>query len=130
MTTAIPSGWKPTLVNSYYQATDPADSGRFVRYGATTAPSDTLLASLEHAESVNPNIHTGYQRLALGGVSYHGDDAVDWEFEFAKAGVTRHVYSRYWEVGGTEYFLYVSATEVTWARTQPIFTVMANTATP
>lgn len=130
MSTAIPYGWQPTLANSYYEAADPNDSGRFVRYGATTAQQGDLLDHITQAEATNTSIQNGYQRLQLADVTYHGDDAVDWEFEYVKGTVTRHVYSRYWVSGDTQYFIYVSATEDSWAQTQPIFTVMADTATP
>lgn len=131
LTTDIPVDWQPMLNNSYYQANDPNDSGRFVRYGATPAPQGALLDSLRNAERTNPNIQSGYQRIQLVQVAYHGSDpAVDWEFLFVRAGVTRHVESRYWETGGIEYFVYVSATTDTWPQTQPIFTTMANTAAP
>lgn len=129
--TEIPNGWQPVPSGNYEQANDPNDSGRFVRYGATAAPPGDLLSSLMSAEQTNPNIQDGYQRVQLTNVDYHdGDPAVDWEFEFVKAGVTRHVYSRYWEANGTEYFVYVSATADRWLDTQPIFTEMADTASP
>jgi hypothetical protein len=40
------------------------------------------------------------------------------------------VYSRYWETGGTEYFVYVSATADRWPDTAPIFTAMVSSAAP
>jgi hypothetical protein len=130
MTTEIPAGWAPVATGDYFQAGDPNDSNRFVRYGATTAPVGDLLSSLASAEQTNTNIQNGYQRVQLASVDYHGDPAVDWEFEFVKAGVTRHVYSRWWETADTEYFVYVSATADQWPDTRPIFDEMANAATP
>jgi hypothetical protein len=130
MTTEIPSGWAQVPSGTYVQANDPADSGRFVRYGATPAPAGDLLASLTSAAQTNPTIQTGYQQVQLITVAYHGDPAVDWEFEYVKAGVTRHIYSRYWEAGGIEYFVYVSSTSDRWSATSPIFDAMANAATP
>lgn len=130
MTTQIPTGWTPVPSGTYVQAGDPADSGRFVRYGATPAPAGDLLASLTSAAQTNTSIQTGYQQLQLANVAYHGDPAVDWEFEYVKAGVTRHIYSRYWEAGGIEYFVYVSSTSDRWSATSPVFDAMANAATP
>ncbi len=130
LTTEIPNGWPQVPTGTYIQANDPNDSGRFVRYGATAAPAGDLLSSLDNAEQTNPNVQNGYQRLQLAPVDYHGDPAVDWEFEFVKSGVTRHVYSRWWETGGIEYFVYASATADRWSDTQPIFDEMANAATP
>jgi hypothetical protein len=131
MTTDIPNGWTAVTYGDYVQAGDPNDSGRFVRYGATTAPTGDLLSSLTSAEQTNTSIQTGYQRLQLQSVSYHNSsDAVDWEFEYVKNGMTRHVESRWWVANGMEFWVYVSATADRWPDTAPIFGVMTATATP
>jgi hypothetical protein len=130
MTTYIPTGWPPVLSGNHFDATDPNDSGRFVRYGATAAPAGDLLSSITDAERSNTDIRNGYQRIRLQSVAYHNADTVDWEFEFVKNGATRHVESRWWVINGIEFFVYVSATSDHWSATEPLFGVMTTTATP
>jgi hypothetical protein len=131
ITTYIPNGWTQVPSGNHIEATDPNDSGRFVRYGSDSAPSGDLLSSLASAEQTNTSIQNGYQRVRLQSVDYHGSSAaVDWEFEYVKAGVTRHVESRWWVENGVEYFVYVSGTADRWPDTEPIFGVMTATATP
>jgi hypothetical protein len=133
ITTVAPNGWTPVLDNGdhYYDATDPDDSSRFVRYGATTAPTGDLTASLAAgARAKGSRIGTGYQQIQLVATTFHGDRAADWEFRFVRTGVLRHVLARYWIVGDTEFFVYVSATDAGWSDTAPAFQAMTNAAQP
>lgn len=132
LSTEVPVGWTPmpTATPGIYQADDPADSSRFVRFGAVPAPTGDLVANVTGDEATNHNISAGYQRIQLQSAQFHGDPAADWEFYFTKAGRQRHVAARYWEQQGIEYVVYASSNADGWAQTQPIFAHLVDTAQP
>ena len=130
MTTQIPKDWTQVPGNGYITATDPNDSSRSVFYGADTAPSGDLLSDLTSTEQTNTSNQTGYLRLRLESVSYHGSEAADWEFEYTKDGVTQHVASRWWVESGIKYWIEAVAPADRWPDTAPIFGVMTDMATP
>lgn len=133
LTTDVPVNWTPdptTGSSTLVQLDDPDDPGQFVRYGDGPVPDGDLVSGLAAAARTNPRISDGYHQLALESVSFHGDPAADWEFQFRKDGVLRHVHARYWLVGGHEYFVYVSGPDSEWDQLMPIFTTMADTAQP
>lgn len=133
LTTVVPAGWTldPTIGSDLFSQVDnPADASQFVRYGANPAPAGNLLSVVRSAAHTNPKISAGYRELRLVPVSFHGGPAVDWEFDFEKDGVLRHVYARYWESQGSEYFVYVSGPHGDWTELQPVFAAMAGAALP
>ena len=132
LVTAIPAGWAPKPLGSgeNVQATDPADAGRFVRFGAMAAPKGDLLAQHARTEKNNSNIRDGYQRITLKSTTFHGAPAVEWEFEFTKDGQRRHVHALYWRTGGSEFTLYASATAAGWSSMAPVFASMQSNAKP
>jgi hypothetical protein len=131
LSTEIPAAWTPMpRSDSAFQAGDPLDGGRFVRYGAAPVAGGNVIQRREQEERENPNIQDGYQRLALQPTAHLDAPAVLWEFEFNKDGLRRHVRAMFWEVDGVEYFVYASTTATEWEDTAPIFEHMVDTAAP
>ncbi|AIJ26098.1 hypothetical protein [Amycolatopsis methanolica] len=65
--TVIPEGWTVTPPQSAgsVQATDPADSSRYVRYGGSAVPNASILDSHLDAESDFAAARPGYSRVEL-----------------------------------------------------------------
>ncbi|HEY4455519.1 MAG TPA: hypothetical protein VGN81_14505 [Pseudonocardiaceae bacterium] len=129
---SIPEGWTVTTpFASENEADDPSGSGSLIRYGGTPAASSTLLASVTADVNGNTSVKTGYQQLQLNTVDApSGDETVVWEFLFDKNGVQRHVLSWFWRAHGTDYLVYFSSTEESWASMQAVVTVGEQTAGP
>ncbi|SDC51055.1 hypothetical protein [Actinokineospora iranica] len=130
--TTIPDGWIVTRSSGpgAMQATDPADPTRFIRYGGAPAPAVDLVRSHVDYERAFAATRQRFQRLSLGTATYHGVQAVDWEFEHDTAAGRLHVHSMYWRVAGTEYFLYATSTVERWAETAPVYRTMVENVTP
>ncbi|WP_436491766.1 hypothetical protein [Actinokineospora sp. HUAS TT18] len=131
MSTLIPAGWpqKTGTGPGNLEATDPAGNGRNVKYGGAPHDGKDLLTShIEYAQTVSTR--PGYRQLQLGLVSFHGGDAVDWEFVLDSGGGTRHVRSLYWRRDGYEFFVYAGSQEELWPETQAILNTMIDNATP
>jgi hypothetical protein len=111
-------------------AKDPADPGRFVEFGGSAVADADMLGSHQQYEHDFVPTHPGYTRLRLESATYHGFPAVDWEFEWAKSGVQRHVHILYWQTGGVEYFVYASSTAAGWGETGTIYDSMVASSTP
>jgi hypothetical protein len=125
----IPADWpvKPGVVPSNMQADSPLVTGDLLRYGGSTSPAMTLLASIVEQETKNPNIRLGYQRLQLTEIS---PNVVLWEFLFRKDGVDRHAMGRFWRLNRVDYVVYVSSSVDSWPSMQEVFDVLARTAKP
>jgi hypothetical protein len=130
--TVIPTGWRTTRSTGpgSMQATDPADPGRFVKFGGSAAPTlgiESLHVQYENDFALREN---NYQRLVLESASYGGHDAVQWEFEHRDGAGVSHVGSLYWRANGKEYFILASAPISEWAQMKPIYDVMVANADP
>ncbi|OLR91361.1 hypothetical protein BJP25_26595 [Actinokineospora bangkokensis] len=133
LVTAIPQGWVVTRSSgpAAMQATDPTDPARYVRYGGAPAPAAGLLESHLDYERTFAAAHPGFVRLSLGTTTYHGTQAVDWEFEHDLAGGgRRHAHSMYWRSGGVEFFIYAAAPAARWAETEPVYDTLVDQTTP
>ena len=130
--TVIPNGW-PTGRTSgpgALQASDPANSRRYVKYGGSAQPSGLTIEN-SHIQYENDfAVRTpGYRRIVLSSASYGGHDAVEWEFEQLDRGQTVHVRSLYWRAGGKEYFVLAAAPVKLWTGMRPVYdTMVANTS--
>jgi hypothetical protein len=131
LTTVAPVGWTPKSTKSTgtVERFDPADPGRFVRYGAVRSAGNVYSPGNYFAQT--PTVHGGYQQYTLTTTTFHGRPAAEWEFEFDKqGGGRRHAHALYWEAGGMEYVVYASSTADRWTETASIFAAMVATATP
>ncbi|MEU5693242.1 hypothetical protein [Actinosynnema sp. NPDC020468] len=128
---SIPQDWpvKPGAVPSNQQADNPKSPGDLLRFGGGPAVPGALYDSLVAAETENPTIAAGYTRVKLEKITNRAD-TVDWEFEYDKDGTRRHVFGRYWRLGGTDYVVYASAGAGTWSTMRPILDVLLGSVTP
>ncbi len=131
MSTVIPMGWPtgPSTGTGNFEAVDPTDSTRVLKYGGATAPAPDIYSShVDYAADVAKR--PGYRQIRLDSTTFRDTDAIDWEFEIDSASGTRHVRSLYWRVDGIEYFVYAASLESRWAQTLPLFEAMITYATP
>ncbi|MFD4255499.1 hypothetical protein ACFWQL_37700 [Amycolatopsis thermoflava] len=130
--TVIPEGWTvaPTRSAGSVQATDPADSSRYVRYGGSAVPNASILDSHLEAESDFAAARPGYSRVELAQTTIRGYEAIVWEFEWTAPEGRRHVKAEYWRASGTEYFVYASSKAADWPDMVPILTAMTENAIP
>lgn len=131
MTTVVPEGW-PTEVSTgpgNMQATDPADANRLLKYGGAPAPAEDIHSSHVAYEAQIAK-RPAYRLIRLDQLTFHGTDAVDWEFEWTPPEGRRHVRSLYWRSGGYEFFVYAAAPVDKWPETQNMLDVMIDNATP
>lgn len=130
--TVIPEGWTvaPTQSAGSVQATDPADSSRFVRYGGSAVPNASIMESHLEAESDFAAARPGYSRVELAQTTLRGYEAIVWEFEWTAPEGRRHVKAEYWRASGTEYFVYASSKAADWPEMVPILTAMTENAIP
>jgi hypothetical protein len=132
MTTMIPEGWPVVPCssgNGCEQATDPVDTERFLRFGASPSPS----ASLESTQSTYErqfSQRSGYRQIRFETGSYHGFPSVEWEFEWTSSGVRRHVRVMYWRADGNDNIAYASSTANRWDQTLPLYQNMISYSTP
>ncbi len=132
ITTVIPAGWevKPTSSPGSVQATDPAQSSRFLRYGGAPSPGKALLAAQQDYERTFPRGHPGYRLIGLEPTTVRGAEAVSWEFEFQADVGLKHVKSVYWRAQGVDYFVYGSSVVAGWTDMQVIFDAALSGAKP
>ncbi|WP_018685654.1 hypothetical protein [Actinokineospora enzanensis] len=130
--TTIPAGWtvKRSSGPGAMQATDPADPNRYVRYGGAAMPAAGLVESHVEYERTYASAHPNFTRQSLGTTTYHGVQALDWEFEHDSPAGRRHAHSMYWRIDGVEYFVYASSTVDSWPETETIYQTMIDNATP
>ncbi|TCO59756.1 hypothetical protein [Actinocrispum wychmicini] len=128
----IPADWptKPGAVPSNVQADSTQVVGDLIRFGGSTSPSKTLLASVMDSEANTPTIRDGYERLQLGVVD-NSADAVVWEFVFtAKDGMNRHAIGRFWRLGQVDYVVYASSSVDSWPAMAAVYQHMVSTVSP
>jgi hypothetical protein len=130
--TVIPVGWHPmrTTGPGAMQATDPADAGRWVKYGGSAAPDLAIEPVHVQYENGFADRTPDYKRLVLSSASYGGHEAVLWEFEHRDGGDLRHVRSLYWRAGGKEYFVLASAPASRWDAMASIYDTMVANSSP
>ena len=130
--TVIPAGWRSSRTTGpgAMQATDPADTVRYVKYGGSSAPEVSIESSHIQYENLFASRAADYKRLILNSADYDGHDAVEWEFEHREGPNLMHVRSLYWRAEGKEYFVLAAAPAATWPTMQPIYTAMVENATP
>jgi hypothetical protein len=132
LSTVIPAGWPvvPCASSSgCSQSDDPADPGRFLRFGGTQSPAATLHAVQSHQERQFAK-RPGYQRVRFESGTYHGYPSVEWEFEWNSNGTRRHVRVTYWRAGGYDYLVYASSTLDKWPETISIYQAMIDNSLP
>lgn len=130
--TVIPAGWRSAKATGpgAMQATDPADTVRYVKYGGSAAPEVGIEASHVQYENLFATRASEYKRLVLNSANYGGHDAVEWEFEHREGPNVMHVRSLYWRAEGKEYFVLAAAPAIRWPEMQPIYNTMVENATP
>jgi hypothetical protein len=124
ITTLIPTGWQAKLREGQaaIQATNPAESTSFLRYGGTPSPAEPLLTVQQAAERAFRPTYPGYQLITLTPGRWRGHESVSWEFEFQAPGGRKHVNSIYWRAAGVDYVLYASALVNSWPKMKTIYT--------
>jgi hypothetical protein len=130
--TVIPAGWRSERTSGpgAMQAYDPADAGRYVKYGGSAAPDIGIEPSHIQYENGFAARALDYRRIVLSAASYAGHQAVEWEFVHRDAAGYRHVRSLYWRANGKEYFVLAAAPPDRWQETKPIYDAMVAHATP
>jgi hypothetical protein len=130
--TVIPAGWRSakTTGPGALQATDPADTVRYVKYGGSSAPDLDIESSHIQYENVFAVRAVDYRRITLTSARYGGHDAVEWEFEHREGATLLHVRSLYWRTGGTEYFVLAAAPAERWPAMRSVYDAMVSNATP
>jgi hypothetical protein len=133
LTTVVPAGWPaarlPTQPHAF-QATDPADASRFVRFGGSLASGDLRRTHEDYERDDAARRLPGLTRIAMTETVLHDVPALDWEFEWNAPEGRRHVRSLYWRVDGIEYFVYASSTVQEWPEMPAILQAMADNARP
>lgn len=130
--TAIPAGWTTTPVRDSpgaTQATDPAKTTRFVRYGGTSASGEILKSHVDYEKATAKRL-AGFARSQLRELTVHDCEAVTWDFEWTAPEGLRHVRSVYWRKSGIEYFVYASSLASEWQDMESILTTMTDNAKP
>jgi hypothetical protein len=130
--TVVPAGWSSvrTTGPGAVQASDPAGTGRFVKYGGSVAPGIGI--DLVHVKYENDFASRAaeYSRIVLRSARYGGHDAVEWEFEHRNGSQVAHVKSLYWRADGKEYFLLASAPVTQWPQMKTVYDTMVANADP
>jgi len=133
--TVVPHGWTRTAAPGpgAAQYVDPFNSQRMVRFGGSQTSTEDMLAVHQDYEATFAAEKPGYELIALSSTTFHGAEAVQWEFEYdaaPEAGGRRHVSSLYWLAGDTQYFVYASAPDDEWPKMTEIIASMLEGATP
>jgi hypothetical protein len=129
----VPEAWSlgPAAVPSNLQADDPAEPGRFLRFGGDPADGSDPVATVGRYEADSPSIRTGYHRIRLEPVAFGPSSlGADWEFTFLRDGQMRHAYGRYWHDAGTLYVVYLSTYEADWSSSAELLQVVLNYSGP
>jgi hypothetical protein len=130
----VPSKWSvhEGAVVSNTEAEDPAHPNVVARFGgAPPELSGDLLAVVKSNETENSGIKSDYNRIELQETAFGGaEEAVTWEFTYAKNGAARHARALFWRLGGIDYVVYMSAPAGNWLAANDVFEVMASSARP
>lgn len=132
LVTTVPKGWTITRSTGpgAVQATDPTDPERFVRYGGSPPPDQSLNEShVDYAKRFGAT-KPGFESIRLDALTYRGFPAVEWEFAHDSPVGRRHAKSLYWRVRGIEFFIYAASTSDRWTDTEPIYRTMMANSTP
>ncbi|MFD8493647.1 hypothetical protein [Amycolatopsis sp. NPDC059657] len=133
LTVSLPPSWSvhAGAVASNREATDPGEASRLIRFGGNPGGSGSLFDITARNETRNTAISTGYQRVRLDKIAFGGaSEAVDWEFTFTKGGKPTHARGVYWRIGNTDYVVYISSSEASWAESAEIFDSVLASAQP
>jgi hypothetical protein len=130
--TVIPVGWRIARAGGpgAMRASDPSDAGRFVGYGGAPSAGSDITATHVATETQFANRTTAYQRLRLNRATYGGHPAIEWEFRHNDGSGVQHVCALYWQVDGTEYFVYASGANDQWSRMRPVYDAMVASSRP
>jgi hypothetical protein len=133
MSTLIPVDWPVSPCgagNGCMQANNPRDASQFLRFGRIPATSRSLASIETDYERTFRSTRTGYRQLKFQVGTYHGCEAVQWEFEFDSDGIQRHARGLYWRANGNDYFIYASSTTAKWSGMAEIFQTMLAESAP
>jgi hypothetical protein len=130
--TVIPAGWHSARATGpgAMLATDPVGSGRYVKYGGSTAPDLAIETSHVQYENGFAIRALDYKRIKLQSATYGGHDAVQWEFEHREGSSVKHVCSLYWRADGKEYFVMAASPADNWSQMRSVYDTMVANATP
>lgn len=131
---SLPPSWPvhAGAVASNREATDPDEATRLIRFGGNpSSSSGSLFDITARNETRNTAISTDYQRVRLDKIDFgSASEAVDWEFTFTKSGKPTHARGVYWRIGNTDYVVYTSSSEASWAESAEIFDSVLASARP
>ena len=130
---SLPPSWSvhAGAVASNREATDPDEASRLIRFGGNPGGSGSLFDITARNETRNTAISADYQRVRLDKIDFgNASEAVDWEFTFTKNGKATHARGVYWRIDNTDYVVYTSSSEATWAESAEIFDSVLASARP
>ncbi|WP_370947358.1 hypothetical protein AB5J62_07325 [Amycolatopsis sp. cg5] len=130
---SLPPSWSvhAGAVASNREATDPDEASRLIRFGGNPSSSGSLFDITARNETRNTSISTDYQRVRLDKIDFgNASEAVDWEFTFTKSGKATHARGVYWRIDNTDYVVYTSSSETSWAESAEIFDSVLASAQP
>jgi hypothetical protein len=131
--TVAPLGWltEPKVGPGASQRTDPTHPDRYVKFGASRAPSGLNIQDsyMRYENSFGTNT-SGYRRITLAAATYGDHEAVEWEFEQKIQGQLVHKRSLYWRANGNEYFVLASGPTAEWNSMRPIYNAMVANSSP
>lgn len=130
--TVIPVGWRIARAGGpgAMRASDPSDAGRFIGYGGAAATGTDIAAAHVVTETQFADRTTDYQRLRMNRATYGGHPAIEWEYRHDDGSGLQHVCALYWQVDGTEYFIYASGPDEQWSRMRPVYDAMVASSRP
>jgi len=120
---SVPSGWTPTSKGNGVTDFNDPQGGRFVRYGASSAPTDALTMLTQGEQTFESSSGSNdYQRIRLSTTQVLGRDGAVWEFRFTTAsGERRRARYETFVDNGVAYELYVSSRDDQWSSSQAMF---------
>lgn len=130
---SLPPSWPvhAAAIASNREATDPDETTRLIRFGGNPSGSGSLFDITARSETGNTSIANGYHRIHLDKIkSGSATEAVNWEFTFIKNGKPTHARGVYWRLGNTDYVVYTSSSEASWAKSAEIFESVLASAKP
>ena len=122
-TVAVPQGWDESKQGKAMQFEDTSED-RFLRVYDQDAPKRPQTAFGERSFR---KTHEDYHRIKLKDVDYRGWETAEWEFTYARDGVTRHVLWRGFITDGRLYGIYLSAPEDQFEDSRAYFDTAAKT---
>jgi hypothetical protein len=128
---AVPDGWQVSHEGHYVYVRPPVGA-RFLLIDQSGHPKPNPLADWRQQEANRIGTYPGYHRVRLAAVSYpQAERAADWEFTYNPQGGPTHVLSRNVLANSRHaYALYWSTPSGQWARSFPVFRVLAATFQP